>query len=90
MRAALETGSLDEVNRVLGKMRVRDAEELVALLSDLMHMCALPFDEKAGCLGIENDIIDKTIKEGKEQLKYIGQVVDSERHIPTDPQSACL
>lgn len=51
-----------------------------------MHMCALSFDEKAGCLSIEPDIIDTTAEEGQEQLKYVEQVVNSERHIPMDPQ----
>ncbi|KID92245.1 Hsp90 co-chaperone Cdc37 [Metarhizium guizhouense ARSEF 977] len=73
MRAALETGLLDEV-KVLGKMRVKDAQDVVALLSD------------AGCLSIEPDIIDTTAEEGQEQLKYIEQAVDSEPHIPMDPQ----
>lgn len=98
MRAALETGSLNEVNKVLGKMIVKDAEDVVALLSNvsysqirsfpglttvpLMHRCALSFNEKAGCLSIEHDIIDTTTEEGKEQLTYIEQVADSESHIP--------
>ncbi|EXV01776.1 CDC37 C terminal domain protein [Metarhizium robertsii] len=73
MRAALKTGLLEEV-KVLGKMRVEDAQDVVALLSD------------AGCLSIEPDIIDTTAEEGQEQLKYVEQVVNSERHIPMDPQ----
>lgn len=36
MRAALETGLLDEV-KVLGKMRVKDAQDVVALLSDVSY-----------------------------------------------------
>ena len=32
MRKALESQSLDEVNKVLGEMKVEDAEELVRLL----------------------------------------------------------
>ncbi|KJK88444.1 hypothetical protein H633G_07696 [Metarhizium anisopliae BRIP 53284] len=57
MRAALKTGLLEEV-KVLGKMRVEDAQDVVALLSD----------------------------NGQQQLKYVEQVVNSERHIPMDPQ----
>jgi len=37
MRAALETGKLDEVNRVLGKMTVEDAEELVGKFGEVSH-----------------------------------------------------
>ncbi|KND87837.1 Mitochondrial division protein 1 [Tolypocladium ophioglossoides CBS 100239] len=36
MRVALESGSLDEVNKVLGTMRVPEAENLVILLGDLV------------------------------------------------------
>jgi cell division cycle protein 37 len=35
MRAALESGSLDKVNEVLGKMKVEDAEELVGLFDQV-------------------------------------------------------
>lgn len=35
MRKALETGSLDEVNKVLGKMKVEEAEELVGLFGEV-------------------------------------------------------
>lgn len=37
MRAALETGSLDEVNKVLGRMKVEEAEELVGLFGEVRH-----------------------------------------------------
>lgn len=35
MKKALETGSLDEVNKVLGKMKVDEAEEMVGLLGEV-------------------------------------------------------
>jgi len=35
MRKALETGSLDEVNKVLGRMKVEEAEELVGLFGEV-------------------------------------------------------
>lgn len=35
MKKALESGELDEVNRVLGKMKVDEAEELVALFGEV-------------------------------------------------------
>ncbi|KAI1393785.1 uncharacterized protein F4822DRAFT_385836 [Hypoxylon trugodes] len=54
---ALETGSLDKVNEVLGKMKVEDAEEVVGLLGD------------AGILSLEEQIIDATTEEGQKHLK---------------------
>ncbi|CAK7562265.1 MAG: hsp90 co-chaperone Cdc37 [Sporothrix epigloea] len=73
MRKALESGSLDEVNRVLGNMTVADAE---ALVSD--------FGE-AGILSLEDEIIDATTEEGRAQLKDMGRedFVD-ERGVATD------
>lgn len=35
MKKALETGSLDEVNKVLGEMKVDEAEELVGKLGEV-------------------------------------------------------
>ncbi|KAI0023214.1 Cdc37 N terminal kinase binding-domain-containing protein [Xylariomycetidae sp. FL0641] len=57
MRKALETGSLDKVNEVLGKMKVPEAEEVVGLLSE------------AGILSLEEKIIDATTAEGRKQVK---------------------
>ncbi|KAI1143968.1 hypothetical protein F5Y05DRAFT_363212 [Hypoxylon sp. FL0543] len=57
MRKALESGSLDKVNEVLGKMKVEDAEEVVGLLSE------------AGILSVEEQIIDATTEEGQKHLK---------------------
>lgn len=42
MRKALESGSLDKVNEVFGKMKVEDAEEIVALLSEVRPPDLLP------------------------------------------------
>ena len=39
MRAALETGKLDEVNRVLGAMPLADAEAMVELFSEVSFVC---------------------------------------------------
>ena len=35
MKKALESGELDEVNKVLGNMKVEDAEELVGLFGEV-------------------------------------------------------
>ncbi|KAK4249147.1 Cdc37 N terminal kinase binding-domain-containing protein [Corynascus novoguineensis] len=59
MRAALESGSLDEVNGVLAEMVVSEAEKMVGLLNE------------TGCLSIEEDIIDATTEEGKRHLLEI-------------------
>ncbi|KAK3300398.1 Cdc37 N terminal kinase binding-domain-containing protein [Chaetomium fimeti] len=60
MRAALESGSLEEVNKVLGEMAVSEAEKTATLL------------DEAGCLSIENEIIDATTEEGKRYLWEMG------------------
>ncbi|KAI0603488.1 hypothetical protein F4775DRAFT_581403 [Biscogniauxia sp. FL1348] len=57
MRKALESGSLDKVNEVLGKMKVSDAEEVVGLLGE------------AGILSLEEQIIDATTAEGQQKIK---------------------
>ncbi|CAK7212336.1 hsp90 co-chaperone Cdc37 [Sporothrix bragantina] len=77
MRKALESGSLDEVNEVLGRMKVDEAE---ALVSD--------FGE-AGILSLEDEIIDATTEEGRAQLKDMGRedFVD-EKGVATDKPPA--
>ncbi|KAK2616816.1 hsp90 co-chaperone Cdc37 [Conoideocrella luteorostrata] len=57
MKAALESGLIDKVNEVLGAMDVLEAENMVSLLGD------------AGCLNIEEGIIDTTTEEGERRLK---------------------
>ncbi|KAI9846406.1 MAG: hsp90 co-chaperone Cdc37 [Sclerophora amabilis] len=59
LRRALETGSLDEVNKVLGKMSVEEAEEVVGQLGE------------GGMLSLEEQIIDATTEEGQSKLKEI-------------------
>ncbi|KAJ2899592.1 SNF2 family domain-containing protein [Zalerion maritima] len=57
MKEALESGELDKVNKVLGEMKVEDAEELVGQFGD------------AGILSLEEQIIDATTEEGKKHLE---------------------
>ncbi|TEY42090.1 hypothetical protein BOTCAL_0397g00090 [Botryotinia calthae] len=57
LQRALESGSLDEVNKVLGKMSVEQAEEVVGQLSE------------GGMLQLEEQIIDATTEEGQAALK---------------------
>ncbi|ROT38336.1 hypothetical protein SODALDRAFT_379525 [Sodiomyces alkalinus F11] len=56
-RKALESGSLDEVNQVLGEMKVEEAEDVVGKLGE------------AGILSLEEQIIDATTEEGQKALK---------------------
>ncbi|KAK0711431.1 Cdc37 N terminal kinase binding-domain-containing protein [Lasiosphaeris hirsuta] len=59
MKKALETGELDEVNKVLGLMKVYEAEDLVAKFGD------------AGILSLEDEIIDATTDEGKQHFEKL-------------------
>ncbi|KAM4054654.1 cdc37 hsp90 binding domain-containing protein [Hirsutella rhossiliensis] len=56
MKQALESGELDQVNEVLGKMKLEEAEETVALFGE------------ANILSLQEHIIDATTEEGKKQL----------------------
>ncbi|CAK7227304.1 hsp90 co-chaperone Cdc37 [Sporothrix curviconia] len=77
MRKALESGSLDAVNEVLGRMKVDEAEALVG-----------DFGE-AGILSLEDDIIDATTEEGRAQLKDMGrQDFVDERGVAVDAPPA--
>ncbi|MCJ1473113.1 hsp90 co-chaperone Cdc37 [Lambiella insularis] len=59
LQRALESGNLDRVNEVLGKMSVEEAEEIVGQLGE------------SGMLDMRQGVIDTTTDEGKEQLKHI-------------------
>ncbi|KAL2193185.1 Cdc37 N terminal kinase binding-domain-containing protein [Corynascus similis CBS 632.67] len=68
MRAALESGSLDEVNGVLAEMPVSEAEKMLGLLNEI------------GCLSIEEDIIDATTEEGNRRLLEIEKSAIANAH----------
>lgn len=59
LRKALASESLDEVNKVLGKMRVEEAEEVVEKLGN------------SGMLSLEEGVIDATTEEGRKKLEEI-------------------
>lgn len=59
LQRSLESGSLDEVNKVLGKMSVEEAEEVVGQMGEY------------GMLSMEQGVIDATTDEGKAQMKEI-------------------
>ncbi|KAF2114031.1 hypothetical protein BDV96DRAFT_613357 [Lophiotrema nucula] len=59
LQRALESGSLDEVNKVLAKMSVEEAEEIVEKLG------------QGGMLSLEQGVIDATTEEGKKAMEEI-------------------
>ncbi|KAK4954068.1 hsp90 co-chaperone Cdc37 [Elasticomyces elasticus] len=59
LQRALESGSLDRVNEVLGKMSVEEAEEVVEKLGE------------GGMLSLEEGVIDATTEEGRERVREI-------------------
>lgn len=59
LQRALESGSLDRVNEVLGKMSVGEAEEVVDKLGE------------QGMLSMEKGVIDGTTEEGQRKLKEL-------------------
>ncbi|OLN93923.1 Hsp90 co-chaperone Cdc37 [Colletotrichum chlorophyti] len=71
---ALESGSLDKVNEVLGKMKVDEAEDIVGKLGD------------AGILSLEEQIIDATTEEGQKALKDMEAAAGSESGFAPDPE----
>lgn len=59
LQRALQTGELDEVNKVLGKMSVDEGESTVAKLSE------------GGMLSLEEGIVDATTEKGKKELEEL-------------------
>ncbi|KAK4697717.1 cell division cycle protein 37, partial [Lecanoromycetidae sp. Uapishka_2] len=59
LQRALESGSLDRVNEVLGKMSVSEAEEVVEQLGE------------GGMLSLEQGVIDGTTEEGQGKLREL-------------------
>ncbi|KAK3050746.1 hsp90 co-chaperone Cdc37 [Extremus antarcticus] len=59
LRVALESGSLDKVNEVLGKMSVDEAEQVVEQLGE------------GGMLSLEEGVIDATTEEGMKAMEEI-------------------
>lgn len=79
LQRALETGSLDEINKVLGKMSVEEAEEVVENLSN------------GGMLSVEQGVIDATTEEGQARIKELEaerQQLEAENvaELATDPE----
>ncbi|KAK8158538.1 Hsp90 co-chaperone Cdc37 [Phyllosticta citrichinensis] len=79
LQRALQSGSLDEVNKVLAKMSVDEAEQIVEQLGD------------GGMLSLEEGVIDATTEEGQARVKEIertgrmpGEVEETE--LAADPE----
>jgi cell division cycle protein 37 len=56
MRRALETGKLDEVNKVLGEMGVEEAEDVVGKLGEVSNPCFESSSQKVLMRVVANDI----------------------------------
>ena len=69
LQRALESGSLDRVNEVLGKMSVSEAEEVVEQLGE------------GGMLSLEEGVIDSTTEEGQLRLKELEREAREEKEI---------
>jgi len=77
LQRALESGSLDRVNEVLGKMSVEEAEEIVEHLGE------------SGMLDMRQGVIDGTTAEGQEELKRMhANVALDEQQTVTDAVTA--
>ena len=59
LQRAMESGSLDRINEVLGKMSVSEAEEVVEQMGE------------SGMLSMEQGVIDGTTEEGKRKLEEL-------------------
>ena len=73
LQRALESGSLDKVNEVLGKMSVEEAEEVVEQLGE------------GGMLSLEQGVIDGTTEEGREKLKELEREAEREKQADGKP-----
>ena len=74
LQKALEKGSLDDINVVLGDMTVEEAELVVEQLST------------GGMLSLEEGIIDATTEEGQELVKQIEET----HRMPGQPEATEL
>lgn len=71
MQKALASESLDEVNNVLGKMSVPEAEDILEKLSE------------GGILSIQEGVVDTTTEEGRQKLEEIEAEGKREKEMET-------
>jgi cell division cycle protein 37 len=74
LQAALQAASLDAVNKVLGRLSVPEAEEVVRLLGE------------GGMLSLEEGVLDATTEEGRERLKEI----EAENRVRVEEKAAAV
>ena len=67
LQRAMESGSLDRINEVLGKMSVSEAEEVVEAMGE------------SGMLSMEQGVIDGTTEEGQKKLKELEEGAKHEK-----------
>lgn len=67
LQRAMESGSLDRINEVLGKMSVSEAEEVVEAMGE------------SGMLSMERGVIDGTTEEGQQKLKELEEDAKQEK-----------
>ncbi|KAF3010792.1 hsp90 co-chaperone Cdc37 [Curvularia kusanoi] len=79
LQRALETGKLEEINKVLAKMSVEEAEEVVEKLGE------------GGMLSVEQGVIDATTEEGQRTFEEIERSRrlpgDKVQEVETDPDT---
>ncbi|GFP53921.1 Hsp90 co-chaperone Cdc37 [Trichoderma asperellum] len=75
MKKALESGELDEVNKVLGNMKIDAAEELVGLFGE------------ANILSLEEELIDATTEEGQKRLREMEAAAAAERKAEAEAEA---
>lgn len=68
LQKALGSGSLDQVNKVLGEMSVEEAEGVVAKLGE------------SGMLSLQEQVIDATTEEGQKHLQKIEEQARHDQH----------
>lgn len=76
LQKALESGSLDKVNEVLGKMAVDEAEQVVEKLGN------------GGMLSLQEGVIDATNEEGQRRLREIEEEERQKRQLAGEPGEA--
>lgn len=78
LQRALESGSLDKVNEVLGKMSVEQAEEVVEQLG------------QGGMLSLQEGVIDATNEEGQRRLREIEEEEKRKKQDVGEPGTSVL
>ena len=76
LQRAMESGKLDRINEVLGKMSVSEAEEVVGQMGE------------SGMLSMEQGVIDGTTEEGQKKLEQLEKEAQDEKAHETEDGTA--